>query len=432
MGLGLERSFAALEALGSPHLAAPVMVVAGSNGKGSTSAMLERIAREAGLTTGLYTSPHMLKIEERVRVRGEPIDERAFADALERVFVDAPPDLTFFETLTMAGFVAFRDAAVDLAVLEVGLGGRLDATNVVARPLATAITSITVGDGKRWLEHADKLGNTIGEIAREKAGILRSGVPLALGPLHPEARRAILEHARQLGAGPIWQVGWADDDIDHEIDHEIDGDIEKVMLRPVGRSAAARMPDGAELLLEPRLLGRHQLENAGVAAAAALGASSRFPSLRASVERGIALASWPGRLERFDVEGREVWLDSAHNLDGARALVASACSLGWSPDRTTLVFGALADKAYEPALRLLATLASRRVYASPDGRAPAPLEALASIADGAKVGDPASAVDLAVRNASIGDIVLVTGSIYLVGAVRAHLLRTERDPAVGL
>ena len=163
-------------------------------------------------------------------------------------------------------------------------------------------------------------------------------------------------------------------------------------------------------------------------------AARRLLPLASAIESGLRLATWPGRLERVELAGRgiTVWLDCAHNLDGARALVEAAPRLGISPERTSLVFGALADKAYEPFLRLVAPLASLRFYAEPGGRAPAPLSELARIATGEAVGDPVRALERAIASTALGGIVLVTGSIYLVGALRAHLFRERHDAPIGL
>jgi dihydrofolate synthase/folylpolyglutamate synthase len=425
MKLGLERSYAALSALGDPHEGLTAIVVGGSNGKGSVSAMLERIAREAGLSTGLYTSPHLVRYNERVRLGGAPIGDDAFADALARVFSDAPDDLTFFETLTMAAFVAFRDARVDLAILEVGLGGRLDATNVIPSPLATAIVSLTRGEGGKWLEHADLLGDTVEAIAFEKAGIFKAGVPAVVGPLDLDAKRVVARRARAVGAEPLWEVRGAADAADEL-------GLPRAAVDEEARSV--RLPDGRALAIDTRLAGRHQLANAGVAAATALLASRRLPGLAGAIERGIVEARWPGRLERVTLpeRGVDVWLDCAHNLDGARALADAYPSIGVGPERTTLVFGALADKAWRRFLEIVAPLAARRFYTEPGGRAPAPLEELARVAEGVSEPDPAVALARAIDETPRGGAVLVTGSIYLVGAVGAALEGSARDPALGL
>jgi dihydrofolate synthase/folylpolyglutamate synthase len=384
---------------------------------------------------GMTTSPHLIRFAERVRVDGQPLTDEAFAGALERVLSGARGDLTFFETLTCAAFVAFAEAKVELAVLEVGLGGRLDATNVVPRPLATAVVTIAEGDGEdRHLEHAAILGGTVEAIAREKAGIFRAGVPAVIGRLRPRARAAVLEVAREVGVSEVLEV----------VREERPEGTTPVHLSGWGRMFVA-IPGRLRVATRPGLGGVHQLDNAAVAAALAWCAGQALPRMRdeSTIGHGILTVDWPGRMERIRLPGREephVILDAAHNLDGSRALARAmhdvACGR-WNdaaegPRRTVLVFGALADKAYEPVLRELAPLADRRIYASPEGRAPAPLAALAAVAPGEAIADPARAIDRALELASPGDVVLVAGSIYLVGAIRAHLLGVRRDPPIAL
>lgn len=388
MSLGLSRVRGALAELGDPHEALTVVHVAGSNGKGSTCAMVESIARAAGLRTGLTTSPHLARFAERIRIDGEPIAGAPFDAALGAALGAADRGLTFFEALTVAALVAFRDAAVDVAILEVGLGGRLDATNVVPAPAACAITSIS-------LEHTAVLGGTLGAIAREKAGILKPAVPYVLGALPPEAEEAIEEVARSIGAGP-------------------------------------RYPGP----LEPRdvaLRGPHQRRNAAVAAALADLLGDRFPAVRAAVPAGLAAVRWGGRHERIPAgRGVTALFDGAHNEEGASALAAALAEDGVDPGRTTLVFGALADKSYSSMLSLIAPLAARRVFTTPKGRAPAPIDELAEAFGGEAVADPAAALARALDLTEPGGTVLVTGSLYLVGELRARLLGLPIDPAVAL
>jgi dihydrofolate synthase/folylpolyglutamate synthase len=431
MALGLDRTREACRALGDPQDALRTLHVAGTNGKGSVSAMLEAIARASGLRVGLYTSPHLSRFAERIQLGGAPIDDVAFASALGRVLADAPDDLTFFETLTLSAFVAFREASVDVAVLEVGLGGRLDSTNVVPPPLATCVTSITEGLGGRYLEHGALLGDTPAAIAREKAGIFKPGVPAVLGPLGAAAHAACVEVAREVGA-PVWAI-------------ELDRDRSTVANEGVARVDAA-WRDGrvhveladrageapARYVARPPLPGAHQRANAAVALAMAHLARGPLGLSREAIARGLESARWPGRLERVERGGIDVWLDCAHNLEGTRALVEALPELGLAPSHTVLVYGALADKAFEPSLALLAPHARDRIYASPEGRAPAPLEALRAIAEGEAVGDPVRAIERALASARPGDAVVVTGSLYLVGAIRAHLLGVAPDPVIAL
>jgi dihydrofolate synthase/folylpolyglutamate synthase len=421
MMLGLDRVEHALAALGSPHLGLRAVHIAGSNGKGSTSAMIEAIARAAGLRTGLYTSPHLCRFAERIRISGEPIDDVGFERSLAAVLDHCRPDLTFFESLTVAAFHAFREARVQLAVLEVGLGGRLDATNVIPAPLATAVTSIS-------LEHTAILGETIDLIAREKAGIFKPGAPVVLGPLGAEADRAITEVAERVGAGAIYRV-------------QRDGAWEPGVIR-------ARWDGGVTDLHGPdeddrfhgktALSGRHQADNAGVAMGIARCLAQQHLLIEpiATTFTGLTTARWPGRYERIQIDAAQVTviLDGAHNPEGARSLAELfvAENPGEEPSRRALVFGALADKRWPDMLGALAPLCGRRYYTEPKGRAPAALAEISAAAPGAMVAEPNDAIARAIAESRPGDTILVTGSIYLVGEIRAYLLGIEADPMIAL
>jgi dihydrofolate synthase/folylpolyglutamate synthase len=387
MVLGLDATRAALARLGDPQRALEVVHIAGTNGKGSTSAMVESIARHAGLRTGLYTSPHLCRFAERIRLEGAPIGDDGFAAALERALA-AGPELTFFETLTVAGLEAFARAGVELAVLEVGLGGRLDATNVVEAPRCTAVTGIA-------LDHVKILGGDLATIAREKAGIFKRGAPVVLGQLAPEARAATLEVAVAVGAAPL-----------------VDAPAVPAAMR-IG------------------LPGAHQRRNAGVAGAVARVLAARWPAMAGAIEPGLAAVRWPGRLETLDIEGTRVVLDCAHNAEAAEALVAAAPELGLHAEQTTLLYGALADKPWAEMLARIAPLAARRVYTEPAGRAPAPLAELARIAAGETIADPSRALAHALA-AARGGALLITGSSYLVGALRGLLVGERCDPVIAL
>ncbi len=380
MRFGLEPMRAACSQAGHPERAFPVVHVAGTNGKGSVCAMVESIARVQGLKTGLYTSPHLCRFAERIRIDGEPIDDEALSDLLHRV-LDSEADLSFFEAATLAAFLAFREARVDLAVIEVGIGGRLDATNVVPTPRAAAITRIA-------LDHTDRLGPTLVDIAREKAGIAKPGLDIVLGRMTPEVHRTIDEVAHALGA----------------------------TTTPVkGYEAPARVG----------LMGAHQRDNAAVAAV--LGA--RIGASAGAVEEGISRVAWPGRIERV---GRFL-LDAAHNVDGAEALAKHLRSLGLPPGEIALVFGALADKDWGPMLDQLAPLASERFYVAPRGagRGAVDAAALAARHDGTPLESTADALS---RFPAGGgpSLVVVAGSILLVGEARGLLLGLPRDPPVAL
>ncbi|WP_437730976.1 bifunctional folylpolyglutamate synthase/dihydrofolate synthase [Sorangium sp. So ce1335] len=416
MELGLDRVRAALAALGDPHAVLPAIHVAGTNGKGSVCAMVESIARAAGLRTGLYTSPHLSRFAERIRVGGEPIGDAAFEAALAAALERVPSPLTFFEALTVAAFVAFRDAGVDLAILEVGLGGRLDATNVIAAPLCTAITSIA-------FDHQALLGPTLADIAREKAGILKPGAPAVLGPLDPEADAAIEAVAQAAHAGPRLRVARAGEGA---------GDIAVGRAGRGARATRVAGPGGRAVEVELGLPGAHQAENAGVACGVAWQLAGRWPEIDRALPAGLAAARWPGRLEPIDAGGAQVLLDCAHNPHGAQALAAWLDEQGPGPARTALVFGAMADKGWGEMLQMLAPRAQRRFYVTPQGRAAAPLEALRQVAPGEPIGDPGAAVARAIEGAAPGGLVVVAGSIYLVGEVRSALLGIAPDPVVTL
>jgi dihydrofolate synthase/folylpolyglutamate synthase len=382
MRLELEPMRAACARTGHPEAAFPVVHVAGTNGKGSVCAMVEAIARAQGKTTGLYTSPHLCRFAERIRIDGEPVSDEALAALLERA-LDVGPDLSFFETATLAALLAFRAARVDLAVLEVGLGGRLDATNVVPRPRAAAITRIA-------LDHTDRLGSTLVDIAREKAGIAKPGLDIVLGPMDPEVRRAI---------------------------------------EVVAHAHGATTSDVGDARLPPRLglAGEHQRANARIASALA----SRLGASTGAIEEGLVDVRWPGRLERIG----DVLLDAAHNPDGALTLAAHVRALGLAPDQVTLVFGALADKDWGPMLDTLAPLAARRVYVAPHGvsRGAVDPAAMAARHAGAVSPDMGDALGRHAGAAGTGgSLTVLCGSLVLVGQARALLLGLPRDPPVAL
>ncbi len=421
MMLGLDRVERALAALGNPHHGLRAVHIAGSNGKGSTAAMVEAIARAAGLRTGLTTSPHLCRFAERIRISGEPIDDVGFERSLGAVLDRCPPDLTFFESLTVAAFHAFREARVQLAILEVGLGGRLDATNVIAAPLCTAVTSIS-------LEHTAILGDTIELIAREKAGILKPGAPVVLGPLPPGADRAIAEVAARVGAGPITRV-------------RRDGAFEPgaIVARWQGGVTDLHGPTDADRFHGKLALGgRHQADNAGVALGIARCLAQHHLLIEpvAATFVGLTTARWPGRYEHIPVDAAQVTviLDGAHNPEGARSLAElfAAENPGGDPSRRALVFGALADKRWPEMLGALAPLCARRYYTEPKGRAPAALGELNAAAPGATVAEPRDAIARALAESRPGDTILVTGSLFLVGEIRANLLGIETDPMIAL
>lgn len=419
--LGLDQSRRLLAALGAPHEGLPVVLVAGSNGKGSTAALLASIVGAAGYRVGLYTSPHLEEVEERIRINGCSIGPGELGSLLQRV-VDAgmekagsPP--TYFESLTVAAFVYFRRQAVDLAVMEVGLGGRLDATNV-AEPMLSLITSIA-------LDHQGVLGESLGEIAREKAGILRTGVPAASWVEAAEARAALTETAAELGVSlqDARQVSrWSEP----EEDDSVEGCL---VLETVSN----------RYRLEVKLAGEHQRRNVALAVVAAENLSRlgwrRIGSK--SIERGIAACRWPGRLETVHVgDDQRVLLDCAHNQEAVALLRRHLESLSTVRGddqvndtrahgvRFCLLFGALRDKAAKSMLETIARGASEVLLTAP--RSPRALqpETVASVLAAKKVTlvpDSARALSLALESAT--RLTVVCGSLYLVGEVRQELRR---------
>jgi dihydrofolate synthase/folylpolyglutamate synthase len=387
--LGLERVRAACAALDHPERRFASVHIAGTNGKGSVAAMLDAMVRAAGLRAGLYTSPHLARFAERIQIGGEPVPEEHLVAALERV-LDGFPELTFFETATVAAFLIFAETKVELAVVEVGLGGRLDATNVLDAPRATAITRIA-------LDHTDLLGTDLASIAREKAGILKHGAPAILGPLDAVSLAEVRALAERVGA-PI-----------------------RLTAGDAGLAAfVAQHPPG--------LAGEHQIDNAKIAVAIA----EKLALPEHAVARGLREVRWPGRLERLVTPYGAVLLDAAHNPDGARAVAGALARQADNPDRVALIFGAMADKDAVGMLAILAPHAAHRFYVAPEGRRATDPTRLVDSYSG--VVAPSIAEALARARAAVGPegLVLVTGSIFLVGAARAHLLGLPRDPPVGL
>jgi len=383
MRMGLVPMQEACAKEGHPERAFRAVHVAGTNGKGSVSAMVERIAREADLRTGLYTSPHLCRFAERIRVNGEPISDADLDVQLERAL--AHEHLSFFETATLAAFLALRDARVDLALIEVGLGGRLDATNVLEKPLAAAITRIA-------LDHTELLGDTLEAIAREKAAIAKPGLDIVIGPCSASVRAAIDEVAHAAGA----TVTAAEDD-----------------------EEAARYLQNARIGLD----GAHQRDNARIAYV--LG--RRIGATTEACARGIAEVKWPARLETLHTSAGDVLLDAAHNPDGAQALAAHLAAR--DPQKTALVFGTLADKAWPEMIDALAPRAAHRFYVAPKGRAATDPNAIAARRPGRVVSSVREAYDLASRAAPY---VVACGSINVVGELRALLLDLPRDPPIAL
>ena len=409
---GLENISTLAEALGNPHRAMPCAHIAGTNGKGSTAAMLDAILCAAGLRTGLYTSPHLERINERIRIGGEDISDEDFAAAWTRVQgaiesllaagkLAAHP--TYFECVAAMAFVAFAESGVDFAIYEVGLGGRLDATNIVA-PEVVVITSID-------FDHEDFLGHSIEEIASEKAGIIKPGAWVVSSAERPEARAVIAWRCKELDARLVeidtaWRV---------EETHASGGCY---------RAVAAPLHSRKTLTLEPPLPGRFQIRNALAAAAAAHLLGERgFPIDDAAVTGGIRAARWPGRLERL-CERPAVYLDGTHNPAGARELL-KFWEENFKGRRILLVYGAMRDKAVDEIAGVLFPAADLVVLTEPRQpraiSAPLLAEMTSHLAEKSiVVPNPGEALERAIATASPEDAVFATGSLYLVGDLRTY------------
>ncbi|HYJ34127.1 MAG TPA: folylpolyglutamate synthase/dihydrofolate synthase family protein [Candidatus Binatia bacterium] len=402
--LGIERL---LERGGRPDRAFPSVLIAGTNGKGSTAAHLASILRAAGLKTGLYTSPHLVRFHERIRVDGAEIGDAALEEALERWwphFEEERP--SFFEAATALAFDHFAREAVDMAVVEVGLGGRLDATNVLV-PRASVITTIST-------DHAEILGPTLRRIAAEKAGIIKPGGTLVLGVRRAEPRSEILEAAVRQGARVLLMGR--------------DGRYAARGLTRAGTDVWIRTPSFAGTARTP-LLGFHQARNAALAALAAEVALEGRPApvIARSILEGLAATRWPIRAEVLG-EDPPVLADVAHNAEGARALVETVAAL--FPGRSVAVVAAFSrDKAHEAILATLARIASRFTLTEFGGERATPAATLARVVPAGHLScevetDPAAAVRGAVDWArAAGGVVVVTGSFYLMPEAMAALGR---------
>jgi len=405
--LGLERARAVLTAMGEPQRRFPAVLVAGTNGKGSTSAFLAAIAQAAGYRTGLYTSPHLEFIEERLRIDGRTIEPGRFGRLLQDLVdlaereTGVPP--TYFEAVTLAAFQWFSERQVDLAVVEVGLGGRLDATNL-CDPILSLITPI-------GFDHQEYLGDTLAAIAREKAGILRAGTPALVWIGDPEAAESVRTAAAEIGAN----LRFAADEVRIEAIEPIGWKGQRVRLATPVRAYE----------LEIALLGAHQAINLGLAvraseALADLGFDRIGPE---AIHEGAAACRWPGRLEAIELPGgRRILLDAAHNEAGARVLAEFLDRMGQPVD---LLFGVLADKDYAGMLGLLAPRARRIVLttpASPRAKDPAELAALLQDHPGEVFVEPdrERALDRALGLG--GEVLVACGSIFLIGEVRTRVI----------
>ena len=418
-----------LQEMGHPERSFPSVLIAGTNGKGSTAATLASILHVSGLKTGLYTSPHLVKINERIRVNGVAISDDDFArthgevDRVAERLVEKgelPWHPSFFEMMTAIAFLHFKRERVEIAVLEVGMGGRLDATNVV-EPLISVITDIS-------LDHQKFLGNTVGEIAREKAGIIRPGGVVVTLPQQPEANDVIGNTILDLNAVGVNAVQYVPPVSPGSTQYLVPASQRNSSTFEGAEGAFYRYPLqvlGKQILVESPLVGRHQLRNVALAIAAAveLGKKGLAGITPESIESGIRETRWPGRFQVFHANGDwgEIVLDVAHNPAGAWAL-RSALSERYDDSPLIFVFGAMRDKAISEMTEILFPLAQRVIATRPENpRAASPEE----IRDAGKrtgaeietIADVRTALDRARETAGSGAVIVVTGSIYLVGEV---------------
>lgn len=405
----LDEIRALLTALGEPQKRFPAVLVAGTNGKGSTASTLASILAAAGVRTGLYTSPHLERANERIRLDRVEIPDDDFArvyfrvhDAAQQLVLNGrlPQLPSYFEILTAQAFLYFAEAGVDIAVLEVGMGGRLDATNIVD-PLLSIITDIS-------LDHMEWLGDTIAAITREKAGILRRGGTMITLPQHPEANQVLGEVATELDVRGVSAVPY-------------------MPAAAVDLGAYSVEALGAQIEVDSPLEGAHQHRNLALAIAAAVELRQKhsFPVTPAAIAQGIRETYWPGRLERLVHKGMDWILDVAHNPAGAWALRSGLHSLLGETRPPVLVFGCLRDKPVAEMAQILFPLFDQVILAPIHSARAAEMDDLlaAAHATGTRARAAASvreALEMAEEQAA-GRTAVISGSVYLVGEARALL-----------
>ncbi len=423
--LGLENISALLKEFGNPHQSFPSIHIAGTNGKGSTAAFLAFILRQSGLRTGLYTSPHLINFSERIQINGRPIATERIVALTEKIRGQVTEmeqkqifrpyaggsswqpgadlekgRLTFFEFTTALMFLYFQEEKVDIAIIEAGLGGRLDATNVID-PLATLITSISK-------EHSQYLGKTVLEIAGEKAGIIKSRRPLLTSTTQSRVVSLFQKRCRELSS-PLWIWGK-----DFEAREKETGEID----------FRGRKHQWGNLRLG--LAGSHQVRNAGLALAAVeVLVEAGFRIDERSLRQGLVETRWPGRLELIQTQPR-ILLDGAHN-PGATKILKKALQVGYPRKRLIVIFGSMADKDIPGMMAHIAPLADLLLLTQAENERAAPLNLLEAESSSyekpyRKFSTVEEALTQAMRTAGEEDLILVTGSLYIVGEVRAFLL----------
>lgn len=416
--LGLRNTERLLSALNNPERSFTSVQIAGTNGKGSTAVTLDSICRAAGIRAGLYTSPHLVSITERISIAGIPITPEDFAACATRVRdvaqqllhdkqIEALP--TFFEHVTATALLAFRDAGIELAILETGLGGRLDSTTA-AKADVVGITSIA-------MDHEQYLGNTLESIAAEKAAIIRPGVSAAIANQPPEVMQVLLRRCEETGVVPVLEDG------KHKIEEFTDDGRFCVTLQTAHRYERVLLG----------LRGRHQIENAAMAIRLGELLQPRGFGIPVSAfANGISNAEHAGRLEIVSHEPLFL-LDGAHNPAGAKALRAYLDEFARRP--LTLVFGAMRDKRLDQIAQLLFPLADVLILTTVNNPRSASTEMLARYANGAvtRANSTAEAIELAVERTPSHGLICVAGSLYLIGEVRPLVLskfqRKQHDNA---
>jgi dihydrofolate synthase / folylpolyglutamate synthase len=384
---GLERMQAACDEYGNPERSFKAVHVAGTNGKGSVCAFTASMLRARGTRVGLFTSPHLNRFAERIQIDGVSVSDEVLARWIDDV-LDRDLDLSFFETSALIAFLVFREAKIDTAVLEVGLGGRLDATNVIPPPVVAAITRVS-------FDHMDVLGDTLSAIAREKAAIIKTGSKVVVGKLHPDAMREVELRCAEVGAE----------------------------LLPLGD---AEPYQGAQLAY-PRIA----MYGSNLAVSTTIARTLGIPP--EAMAAGVETAVWPGRNELLHRSGQELTLlDCAHNPDAAVCLshVIDSSLAGGAGTRSdvALVFGAIDSKNWKSMLDRLEHSAAHRFYVAPPvSRAVEPAE-MAKYQSGQVFTDVGRAIESARARVGQQGLVVVTGSCLLVGAARAILLNHETDP----
>ena len=415
--LGLSNSFRLLELMGAPQLAFRSVHIAGTNGKGSTAAFITAMLQAAGHRVGLYTSPHLVSFTERMRINGVQISEAKVVELAQRVRERASFPVpgsgtavpTFFEVTTAMAFTWFAEQQVDLAVIEVGMGGRLDATNVIT-PLLSVITNID-------LEHTEFLGTTLELIAAEKAGIIKQGVPVVTGVVQPEVV-AVLEREATEKQAPLYRLGK-----DFAAESVVAGQRQVFGYRGRRGSCSA---------LEIGMIGRYQVDNACLALAAMEVLQEAGVAVdEAAMRRGLANTRWEGRLERVAARP-DIFLDGAHNPASARQLAAAVRAMKQSYRRLVLIIGILGDKDRAGILSQLLPLADLVIVTKPNYSRAMDVEALATEVRQQHetvetTGTVAAAIALARHRAAPEDLVLITGSLYVVGDARAEFSGPDLD-----